>query len=224
MRHILRIELIKFLGCLRTDDSIFMNTVEFKVNRVEGVIEGSTDKTKSTEQKAGTIVGGMPFRLPLLPSLGHKWYKNYVRDAVSLGFRHDMDFIIPLDERAFDAGLPVSIANSETAVKHLRSCLREAGFPPEVYKAVSEHTAKRTGAAVIRLYMGDAKMDTEEFSNWLHHRATGAFKSVGPYNPEDLVVPCKKAKIIWEEWLQSADLRKNDKFLPWFLGRLKLAK
>ena len=67
---------MKFLGCLRTDDSIFMNTVEFKINHVEGVIEGSTDKTKSTEQKAGTVVGGMPFRLPLLPLLGHKWYKN----------------------------------------------------------------------------------------------------------------------------------------------------
>ena len=109
VRHILRIELCKFLGCLRTGDSIHMNTLDFRVNKFEKVIEGRTAKTKSTEQTSGRLIQGMYFRLPLLPSLGDTWYKSFITDAVELGIQHGMGFIIPKDERAVAAGLPVHI-------------------------------------------------------------------------------------------------------------------
>ena len=131
VRHILRIEIIKILGCLRTDESIHIDPVDFKVNLREGVIEGRTAKTKSMEQTSGHIVGGMCFRLPLLPSLGFEWFKGFMGDAYFCGFRPGGGFIIPKDERSAKLGLPTHIAESRDAVRHLRTALRLAGFSPK---------------------------------------------------------------------------------------------
>ena len=223
VRHILRIELVKVLGCLRTDDSIYMDPVDFKVNLREGVIEGRTEKTKSTEQTSGNIVGGMCFRLPLLPALGPNWYKGFFGDAVSCGFRPGGGFIIPKDERAAKLNLPVHIAESRDAVRHLRTALRLAGFSPKTYNAISEHTAKRTGSAAIRRYNGPSALSTEEYGHWLHHRPSGPFQSVSAYNPDNLVVPAQKVHIILQEWLQTASPLVEVMAPKWTWGRLQYA-
>ena len=165
----------------------------------------------------------MPFRVPILPSMGDKWYTGFSRDARQLGLRFGSGFIIPKDERAISHNFPVTIAESRDAVDHVKNCLRMAGFRFQVYDKVSEHTAKRTGAAVIRLYNGPHKMDTEEYSNWLHHRPSGPFQAAGPYNKFSLKVPCEKAAVILEEWLQTASAQEYLREEPWRWSRLKFA-
>ena len=93
-----------------------------------------------------------------------------------------MGFIIPKDERAAAAGLLVHIAESYDAVRHLRTSLRLVGFSYKLYDLVTEHTAKRTGSAILRVYDGPSKLHAEEFRYWLHHRPTGPFQSVSAYN------------------------------------------
>ena len=163
VRHILRIEIIKMLGCLRTDDAIHMDPVDFKVNLRECVIEGRNAKTKSTEQTSGHIVGGMDFRLPLLPSLGFEWFNGFMGNPYFCGFRPGGGFIIPKDERSAKLGLPTHIAESRDAVRHLPTALRLAGFPPKTYNAVPEHTGKRTGSAAIRRHKCPSSLSTEEY-------------------------------------------------------------
>ena len=223
IRHILRLELFKILACLRTDDSIYIDLADFSINLQEGVVTCSTGKTKSTEQTSGRLVGGMDFRLPLLPGLGPVWFQGFVRDAQACGLRAGGGFIIPKDERAFKHGLPVHIAQSRDAVRHLRTALRVAGFSPKTYKAISEHTGKRTASAAIRRYKGPEKLDTEEYGHWLHHRPTGPFQSVAAYNSDNLIVPAQKVHVILEEWLATASPVKDPSPPAWHWGRLELA-
>ena len=72
VRHILRIEVCKFIGCLRTDDSIHVDSLDFQVNVIDKVIEGRTAKTKSTEQTSGRFFGGDV--LPTSPSTFFGFY------------------------------------------------------------------------------------------------------------------------------------------------------
>ena len=122
-------------------------------------------------------MGGMNFRLPLLPSSGYEWFKGFMGDAFVCGFRPGGGFIIPKDERSAKLGLPTHIAESRDAVRHLRTALRLAGFSPKTYNAVSEHTAKRTSSAAIRRYNRPSALSTDEYGHWLHHRPSGPFQS-----------------------------------------------
>jgi hypothetical protein len=83
-RAIIQIELMKVFGGLRTDDSINIVPLSVHLKEDQKVIVGICSKTKSTERTAGRIPGGMPFRVPILPSLDHtEWWEGF-QDNVRL--------------------------------------------------------------------------------------------------------------------------------------------
>lgn len=185
VRTVLRMEIAKIIGCLRTDDSCFIGIKDWYLNKREQVITGLCTKTKSTEKTAGNTVGGMPFRLPLLR---HSWYNGFAADARAMGIPHHADYV--LTKSGWTAlyvsprtGQEPCRATAGDALRHLRSALRQAGFSEEVVDGAQAHTAKRSGMAILNQHTGPEALSAQDGRYLLHHRAKGRTGVLGHTTP-----------------------------------------
>ena len=97
VRHILRIEVLKIFGCIRTDDSVTLALKHIQIHKDLKVVTGPCLQTQATQKTAGRVIGGMPVRIPLLPVLGGAWITGLFGDARVLGIPHNADYVIPLE-------------------------------------------------------------------------------------------------------------------------------
>jgi hypothetical protein len=202
-RIMLRLELVKFFGLLRTDDARWIHPASVQLEHGERALIGSCTKSKGSERTAGRLLNGMPFRVPLVASLhATGWWHGYLNDLAIVGIVPNDDHSVPMNDRSIKWGVRPGVANIPAYMRHLRAALSECGLAKEA-KFVSAHSAKRSGMAEVNRYTGPAELTDGQKSDILHHRATGKRKCAGAYDPHLLVGPVKKARLIWDEWLTS---------------------
>lgn len=200
-RTMLRLELMKIFGLLRTDDLRWIHPASVHLEHGGCAPIGMCAKSKGSERTAGGLLNGMFFRVPIVASLkSTEWWKGCLSDLILLGRDPNDDHSIPMTDAAVKRRLKPGVANVQTCMSHLRAALRACGLAT-VADRVSTHSAKRSGMATINRYTGPAELTDGQKSDLLHHRATGKRKCAGAYDPHLLVGPVKKARLIWDEWL-----------------------
>ena len=193
----LRLEIMKIFGLLRTDDSRWIHPASVQIEPGGRALIGMCTKSKGSERTAGRLLNGMPFRVPLIASLqATGWWKGYLNDLALLGIEPNDDHSIPMHWAAVKHGVKPGVANVPTCMSHLRNALRACGLAA-VADRVAAHSAKRSGMATINRYTGPAELTDRQKSDLLHHRATGKRKCAGAYDPHLLVGPVRKARLIW---------------------------
>ena len=200
-RTMLRLELFKIFGLLRTDDARWIHPASVQLEHGGRALIGMCTKSKGSERTAGRLLNGMPFRIPLIASLNDTgWWKGYLSDLHLLGIDPNDDHSVPLHWAAVKHGVKPGVATVTACMSHLRTALRACGLAAAADR-VAAHSAKRSGMAIINRYTGPAELTDGQKSDLLHHRATGKRKCAGAYDPHLLVGPVKKARLIWDEWL-----------------------
>ena len=124
-RTMLRLEIMKIFGLLRTDDTRWIHPASVQLERGGRALIGMCTKSKGSERTAGRLLNGMPFRIPVIASLQSTgWWKGYLNDLALLGIEPNDDHSIPMHWAAVKHGVKPGVANVPTCMSHLRAALR----------------------------------------------------------------------------------------------------
>ena len=160
-RTMLRLELFKIFGLLRTDDARWIHPASVQIEHGGRALIGMCTKSKGSERTAGRLLDGMPFRIPLIASLtATGWWKGYLSDLNLLGIDPNDDHSVPMHWAAVKHGVKPGVATVAACTSHFRTALRACGLAAAADR-VSAHSAKRSGMATINCTLAQPSSPTD---------------------------------------------------------------